>query len=266
VPFRAAIIPAALLFVGVSLPADEPQDEEPVDNVTKNLVANGGFEDGDDAPKGWQTIDGLSSFHVKDADPKHGKVLKIDTDVYQSQAYDWWCEIARGSSPKKAPARTPTVGDKSDTLAGLDGAWFWSDPFPIEKGKSYWLTIDVKGPELMTWLVGYPEKPDTAFGADAGEFQEYFKVKQSGKPAPTGRDREAFPYKYVFRGQMKAGGDATNWKTYSRDKRAFRPTAVTPTVRWGRIVLLPHWPPAEYFIDNVKVVEIAESGDGKGDK
>ena len=43
----------------------------------------------------------------------------------------------------------PTVEPKYDTLAGLDGVWFWSDPIPVEKGKAYWLTLDVKGPTLV---------------------------------------------------------------------------------------------------------------------
>src|SRR5262249_54079040 len=51
----------------------------------KNLIPNGDFEQGDASPKGWQKIDGLSTFWVKDKDPAHGKVLKFDTDVLQSQ-------------------------------------------------------------------------------------------------------------------------------------------------------------------------------------
>ena len=60
----------------------------------KNLIPNGDFEEGDLSPKGWQTIDGLSTFWVKDKDPAHGKVLKFDTDILQSQAYEWWPKIA----------------------------------------------------------------------------------------------------------------------------------------------------------------------------
>ena len=55
-------------------------------------------------------------------------------------------KIAKGASAKDAPKKTPTVGDKYDTLAGNDGVWFWSDFIPVEKGKAYWLTIDAKGP------------------------------------------------------------------------------------------------------------------------
>ena len=60
----------------------EPDKPRPPTSQPCNLVANGDFEAGDATPSGWQTIDGLSSFWVKDADPKHGKVLKFDTDVY----------------------------------------------------------------------------------------------------------------------------------------------------------------------------------------
>ena len=53
--------------------------------------------------------------------------------MYQSQGYEWWTKIAQGASAKDAPKKTPTVGDKYDTLAGNDGVWFWSDPIPVEK-------------------------------------------------------------------------------------------------------------------------------------
>src|ERR1700730_5361367 len=92
----------------------------------KNLIPNGDFEEGDATPKHWQTVDGLTAFWVKDPDPKHGKVIKFDTDVLQSQGYEWWGKIARGkATAKDAPKKQPTVEPKYDTLAGLDGVWFW---------------------------------------------------------------------------------------------------------------------------------------------
>ena len=54
--------------------------------------------------------------------PKTSGDPKFDTDVYQSEAYDWWTKIARGSKARDAPKKTPTMGTKYDTLAGLDGA------------------------------------------------------------------------------------------------------------------------------------------------
>ena len=44
----------------------------------------------------------------------------------------------------------------SDTLAGNDGVWYWSDYIPVKKGKAYWLTVDAKGPgPIMLWLHGF---------------------------------------------------------------------------------------------------------------
>jgi hypothetical protein len=223
--------------------------------VSKSLIPNGDFETGKDTPDSWQTIDGLTTFWVKDPDPAHGKVIKFDTDVLQSQGYDWWVKIAKGASPKDAPKKLPTVEPKYDTLAGLDGVFLWSDPIAIKKDKAYWLTIDVKGPGLLVWLVGYPEKPSTAYGADMAAFQEYLKEALTGKPTPQKRGREAFIHKYVWKGQLAAGG-SDQWKRYSRREKPFRPTANTPNVRYVRVLILPTWPPAAYYVDNVKLVEL----------
>jgi hypothetical protein len=229
-------------------------------DAPKNLVPNGDFEAGEVTPAGWQTVDGLSSFWVKDDDPAHGKVVRFDTDVLQSQGYDWWIKIASGASPKDAPKKLPTVEPKYDTLAGLDGTWFWSDYIPIEKGKAYWLSFDAKGTAgpLYAWLVGYPEKGSTAFGADAAAFQEALRSKATGKPPVTDRKREVFVHNYVWKGQLMANV-TPEWKTFSRRAKPFRPTANTPSVRYVRVLLLPLWPPGTYTVDNVRLVE--HSGD-----
>jgi len=256
---RFALVSAPFLLALVA--ATEGAQTDPPDKKAgqtlgrPNLIPNGDFEQGDLTPKGWQTIDGLSTFWVKDSDPAHGKVIKFDTDVLQSQGYDWWVKIAQGAKWKDAPKKLPTMGDKYDTLAGLDGVWFWSDFIAIEKGKSYWLTLDVKGPGLLAWLVGYPEKSSTAFGADAAAFQEYLQEKKTGKPAPNKRGRDPFIHNYVWKGQL-AGGGGNEWKTYSRRSQPFRPTANTPKVRYVRVMILPTWPPATWYVDNVRLVEI----------
>jgi hypothetical protein len=38
----------------------------------------------------------------------------------------------------------------------------------------------------------------------------------------------------------------------------FSPTKNTPNVRYIRVVLLPYWPPATYYVDNVKLLELAD--------
>ncbi len=233
-----------------------------VSKTARNLVPNGDFESGVVTPTGWQRTDGLSSFWVKDADPAHGKVLKFDTDVRQSQGYDWWTKIARGASSKDAPKKLPTVEPKYDTLAGNDGVWFWSDPFPLKKGKAYWLTVDAKGPGLLIWLVGYPTKPKTTFGADEPAFLEAMHERLTGKPVNRQRGHRVFIHSYIWKGQMAAGG-SDSWKTYSRRAQPFRPTAVTPNVGYGRILLLPTWPPGTYYVDNVRLVEVKDNGVGR---
>jgi hypothetical protein len=236
--------------------ATKPDEKKPAATpASKNLIPNGDFETGKDTPDNWQTVDGLTTFWVKDPDPAHGKVIKFDTDVLQSQGYDWWVKIAKGASPKDAPKKLPTVEPKYDTLAGLDGVFLWSDPIAIKKDKAYWLTIDVKGPGLLAWLVGYPEKPSTAYGADMAAFQEYLKEALTGKPTPQKRGRDPFIHQYVWKGQLAAGG-SDQWKTYSRREKPFRPTANTPNVRYVRVLILPTWPPATYYVDNVKLVEL----------
>src|SRR5262245_43485752 len=84
--------------------AEKPAAREP--KPGENLVPNGEFEEGGEkGPRHWQIADGLCSFWVKDSDPKHGMVMKFDTDVYQKDAYSWWVKIAQGVSPKSAPKK-----------------------------------------------------------------------------------------------------------------------------------------------------------------
>jgi hypothetical protein len=245
----------ALALAAGAAPESKPKEVP----GARNLVPNGDFEAGEGTPAGWQTVDGLTTFWVRD-DDRHGKVIKFDTDVYQSQGYEWWVKIARGAAPRDAPKKVPTVGDKYDTLAGLDGVWFWSDFIPVEKGKAYWLTVDVKGPGLLAWLVGYPQKESTAFGADSAAFQQVLEEKVTGKPKDVGkRGFEGFIHKYSWKGQL-AGGGADEWRTYSRRAKPFRPTANTPEVRFVRVCILPTWPPATYYVDNVRLVEVEDSG------
>ncbi|VTS01766.1 hypothetical protein [Tuwongella immobilis] len=223
-----------------------------------NVVKNGDFETGEITPTGWQSIDGLCVHWATDSDPKRGKVIRFDTDVTQAQAYEWWAKLAKGAKPGDAPKKLPTIEPKYDTIAGLDGAWFWSDYFPIEKGQAYWLTIDVKGPAILVWLVGYNEKGSEAFGADANAFQEYLKTKTLQKPLDRKRNFDPFINTYSFRGRMDAGG-ANEWRTYSRKGKLFRPTgSATPNVKWGRILIYPYWPPGEYFVDNVRLLPVPD--------
>lgn len=227
-------------------------DEQPSTGPI-NLLPNGGFEEGEQSPTHWQQVDGLATFWVDDEDPARGKVLKLDTDVLQSQAYAWWKEILAGASPDQAPAKLPTHEPKYDTLAGLDGVWFYSDYIPIEPGKLYWLSVDAKGPPLKVWLLGYPERPDNTFGADQGAWQEYLE-ESSGRAARQERGHEMFIHKYIWKGRLETSGSDT-WQTFSRRAKPFAPTKNTPRVRYVRVLIYAYWPPATYYVDNVTLTE-----------
>jgi hypothetical protein len=40
---------------------------------------------------------------------------------------------------------------------------------------------------------------------------------------------------------------------------------VTPDVKYVRVLVLPFWPPGEYYLDNVKLVEVPDP-DAKRDE
>src|SRR5262249_31670684 len=114
--FFAAAAPPAKKTAGSAAHNAEQQGSPSTARDAKpgeNLIPNGDFEEGaQKGPRHWQIADGLCSFWVKDSDPKHGMVMKFDTDVSQKEAYAWWVKIAQGASPKNAPKKTPPVGSK----------------------------------------------------------------------------------------------------------------------------------------------------------
>lgn len=241
-----------------SQPTSQPATQPAYRGPDGNLIRNGNFDEGKITPIGWQTVDGLMTFWTKDPDPKHGRVLKIDTDVLQSQGYKWWYQISKGALPADAPKKLPTTPPKYDTLAGLDGVFFYSDPFPVEPDKTYWLTADARsaagGGEIFIWILGYEKKPPKTFGFDQPALLEYFN-KRDGK----GEDKTKRGYKGTIRKQVWRGRltikPTTEWKSYSRRRKPFAPTKHTPKVRWGRLYIYAYWPPGESYLDNVKLVE-----------
>jgi len=235
-------------------PADAP-------DAKTNLLPNGDFEtpaaDGT-RPAHWQQVDNLVFFWTEDpAAAERGKVIKIDTDVYQRQAYAWWIDrFVRGKPLDEAPAKTPTSGPKYDTIGGLDGGWYWSDFIPVKEGGAYKVYVDVKGPGCLVFVRGYEEKVPIHFGDEEPAVQEQFR-KARGDPL---KDANGRPIKYRMRyrytTKFPAGG-SDEWKTYTHTKpRHPNSRQITRNVRYIRVMLYPFWPAGTYWFDNVRVVEV----------
>ncbi|MCX5659117.1 MAG: hypothetical protein NTW19_05260 [Planctomycetota bacterium] len=247
---------AAPAAVPVAAPAPAPGVE--------NLIRNGDFEqpnDTNDGPKFWQPVDNLVYHWATDAEaPERGKVIKIDTGVHESQAYDWWTErFVKGAPLANAPAKTP--GAYMDSIGALDGGFFWSDYIPIKPDKAYMVYVDVKGGGCKVFVRGYEKEVPLSFADEEPATQQVFRQARnependaSGKPI-------RYRLRYSYTKWFSAGGGG-KWQTYSLDKPA-HPTSreLTKNVRFLRVMLYPYWPNGEYMFDNVRVVEVPADAD-----
>jgi len=272
-PIRMAVIPALIIAAALSpafaqarrsstpqAPSAGVAAQSP--GTAQNLILNGDFEtpaeDGAH-PAHWQEIDNLVFFWTTDPEaPERGKVIKIDTDVYQRQAYAWWIDrFVHGKPASDAPAKEPTSGLKYDTIGGLDGGYYWSDFIEIKKGGAYKVYIDAKGPAAYVFIRGYDKKLPISFGDEAPATQQQFR-RARGEPRTDARGR---PVKYRLRYQYTAKfnvGGSNDWTTYTHEKpRHPNSRDITENVRYIRICIYPYWPAATYWYDNVRVVEVA---------
>jgi hypothetical protein len=226
-----------------------------------NLLPQGDFEkanEAGDGPAGWQAVDNLVFHWTSDpGDPSRGKVLHINTDVQQSQAYAWWIErFVKGAKLDRAPVRLPTREPKYDTIAGLDGGWFWSDFIPIKPDRAYKVYVDARGPKAKVFIRGYEKVLPLSFGDEAPAVQELFREPRGEATV----DAKGRPVKYRLRYRYQtwfAVGGSDQWQTCTHIKPR-HPTGreLTENVRYIRITLYPYWPPADYWFDNIRVVEV----------
>ena len=225
--------PDAKAGSGKAAPAGDPAI--PGAAKRKNLIANGDFEAGGrDGPAGWQRPDGLTSFWAP-APGRKGKCIKIDTDVLvdQFRKREDEMDAARkaGRAPPPPPRKLPTRPPRYDTVAGNDGVHFGSDPIPFDPKKKYLLEVAVRadGP-------GSPKVWAKGFGI-VGEGTE-------------AAERE------LWKKGLDCNGAGPEWKTF---RMVFpRTTAISPKVTRLRLYLYPYWPPATYWFDDVRLVEITE--------
>lgn len=235
-----------------------PQEPEPTDG---NLMVNGGFEIAEasgDSPAHWQRTDNLVFHWQHDpSDPQRGKVLRIDTDVDQKQAYAWWINRYIDNAPlNAAPSKTPTVEPKYGTIAGLDGGFYWSDFIAIKPGRAYKVYVDAKGPASKVFIRGYEKRLPVSFADESPAVQEVFREAR-GEPVLDAQGRPVkYRLRYRYTSWFPVGGSA-RWQTYTHNQPR-HPTGreITEDVRFIRIALYPYWPPGEYWYDNVRVYEV----------
>ncbi|NIA21396.1 MAG: hypothetical protein GWP05_05385 [Anaerolineaceae bacterium] len=200
----------------------------------ENLVANGGFEllkqNGVD-PQGWQRVDGLTIF-VEKGDGDRGRVLHLDTDVYESQYKQWIQKFKAGDPASAAPKKTPTTGAKYNTVAGIYGVHVYSDPIPVIPGRTYRLRIDYRG-------------KSTGFFFPKLFFRGWADVEGDQRIVYDG---------YL---SLRSLENTEQWKRNLRLLTVPRPEEIQGRkIKYLKLMIYAYWPPGDYYFDNVALHEV----------
>ena len=187
------------------------------------------------SPLGWDRVDNLTTFWVKDPFPgpggrPQGRVLKMDTDVLESE----W--LRRKEELRKDPDARPwtkTLVEPSRqyaTVGATYGVSCYSAAMPVVKGRAYRITLDFRacapdGGISKLWVRGYGRR------------------EVRGKPE----------WRRIYDSLHTLRTDDPTWHTYTN---VFHPTKNTPRVERMRVMLYSYWPRGEYRWDNVVIVPI----------
>jgi len=205
-----------------------PEADAKVPTIEPELVKNGTFETGDKTPDGWQRIDGLTTFWP--AEGQTGKGLRIFTDVYHDQWVKWQEQYKAGATADKAPKATPTTGPKYDTVAGIYGVAFFSDPIPVKPGKKYKVSISYRG---LTADIFFPKLFIRGWGKVGDDMRAVYDAYLALRCAAQGRE----------------------WESNVRIIEI--PTDTKSPVEYVRLMIYAYWPPGTYSFDNVSMKEVA---------
>ena len=226
----------------------------------ENLLKNGDFElpnKTKDGPLWWQPMDNLVYHWTTDPKaPDRGKVLRIDTSVDESYAYGWWIGRYLHEAPL-ADAPSKVEGSGFSHLGGNTGGFCWSSHFiPVKKGGAYKVFVDAKGPGCKVIVRGYEEVMPVFFGDEQPLVQQRFREAR-GDPT---HDENGRPIRYRLRYRYQrwfAAGGSDEWKTYTHNKPCHpNSREITEDVAFIRIMLYPYWTPADYWFDNIRVIEV----------
>ena len=227
-----ALVPAlAVAAAGEAAPAPA---------AAANLVKNGDFSAGKDSPDGWSKMDNLSTFWVAggadvekaktDGKTVAGKCLKIDTDVYLKEWEEQRKSMEAGK-PGDPKTKTPTKGDKYDTVAGTKGVAVYSDEIEVKPETGYKLSIAAKSSVKSTDLF-FPKIFVKGYADVNGEMREVYNMYLACRITETGK-----------------------WTAFERE---FHPTKRTPAVKKMKVMIYAYWPPGVYHFDDLKIVETKE--------
>ena len=212
------------------VPEANPERDAKVPTVGPELVRNGGFEAGDRTPDAWQRIDGLTTFWVHGGPT--GKCLKIVTDVYHDQWVEWEKKYKEGATADQAPKARPTSGDKYDTVAGIYGVAYDSDPIPVTPGKTYKVSLSYRG--------------DTT---------DFFFPKLFIRGWGTVEGEKRVLYDAYLALRSKSGGK--EWE--SNVRLVTIPTDLKAKIEFVKLKIYAYWPPGTFYFDNVSMQEAAIS-------
>ncbi len=187
----------------------------------ENLLPNGDFELGTDAPTGWDVADGLTSFWVMT--PDRGRILKLDSRPRREQVLTWWKLRERNTKV------TPPVPDipvrELDSVGANEGTFIDSQFIAVKPGQNYKLTVDYKGKyKPFVWIKGFMIHPKRGFPVDC------------------------------YQTRLEPAGEHENeWRTYSI---GFNPTAKMSKTDRVKVRIYAYWRPGIYYFDNVRIEEI----------
>jgi len=222
------------------LAAEEGQEKKPAPAAAASLVKNGDFSAGKDSPDGWTRMDNLSTFWVAggadvekakaDGKKLDGKCLKVDTDVYLKEWEEQQKSMAPGKPGTPRP-KTPTTGDKYDTIGGTRGVSVYSDEIEVKPEAGYKLSIAAKSSVKSTDLF-FPKIFVKGYADVNGEMREVYNMYLACRIAETDQ-----------------------WIAFERE---FHPTKRTPAVKKMKVMIYAYWPPGVYHFDDLKITEVPE--------
>ena len=210
-------------------------------------VPNPGFEDAREdkpaGPKGWAHPDGLTSFWSSDGD--HGKVIMLDTDVFETEAKKRQAIFREFMAKKEEPppvTKTPLKDQNQyDAIGATYGVSIYSEKIACKPKQAYKISFDFKGPGggAMVWVRGWGGLP-----------------KETGSPN-AGEDRRLWET-YVG---CRTKGDG--WRHFEQEFHPTRRPLSKDTVKYIdiqylRVMLYAFWPRGKYYFDNIKIEEISD--------